>query len=196
MDRHRLHPDLRWLPPARRPHRRLSGRRCIYLVGAVGFAVAPAPGGLATDEELLSAARGLQGAFGALPAPASLALLTVLCTDTPERAKDFAVHGAVAGGGSAVGLLLGGMLTEYADWRWCFWVDEPVAVVAVAAAIPVVPESRAPGGTRYDVPGAVLVTLGLASSVHGFTCRVPPRACESRVQCGVLQSWTAASCPR
>ena len=145
------------------------GRKRTYLVGAVGFAVASALGGLAGNEALLFAARALQGAFGALLAPASLALLTVLFTDAKERAKAFAVYGAIAGGGSAVGLLLGGVLTEYADWRWCFWVNVPVAIVAVAAAIPIVPESKAPGDTSYDVPGAVLATLGLASFVYGFT---------------------------
>jgi len=145
------------------------GRKRTYLVGAVGFAVASALGGLAQNEAMLFGARALQGVFGALLAPASLALLTVLFTDTKERAKAFAVYGAIAGGGSAVGLLLGGVLTEYADWRWCFWVNVPVAIVAVVAAIPIVPESKAPGDARYDVPGAVLVTLGLASLVYGFT---------------------------
>ncbi|RBY79827.1 MFS transporter [Geodermatophilus sp. TF02-6] len=145
------------------------GRKRTYLVGAVGFALASAVGGLAGNEQVLFAARAAQGAFGALLAPASLSLLTVLFTDTKERARAFAVYGAIAGGGSAVGLLLGGVLTEYADWRWCFWVNVPVAVVAVLAAIPIVPESRAPGDTEYDVPGAVLVTLGLASLVYGFT---------------------------
>jgi EmrB/QacA subfamily drug resistance transporter len=145
------------------------GRKRTYLVGAAGFAVASALGGFAPNEALLFAARAAQGAFGALLAPASLALLTVLFTDTKERAKAFAVYGAIAGGGSAVGLLLGGVLTEYADWRWCFWVNIPVAVIAILAAIPVVPESKAPGDTSYDVPGAVLVTLGLASFVYGFT---------------------------
>jgi EmrB/QacA subfamily drug resistance transporter len=118
---------------------------------------------------MLFVARAAQGAFGALLGPASLALLTVLFTDPKERAKAFAVYGAIAGGGSAVGLLLGGVLTEYADWRWCFWVNVPVAIVAIAAAIPFVPESRAPGDSSYDVPGAVLVTLGLTSLVYGFT---------------------------
>ena len=93
----------------------------------------------------------------------------MLFTDTKERAKAFAVYGAIAGGGSAVGLLLGGVLTEYADWRWCFWVNLPVAIFAIVAAIPIVPESKAPGDTSYDVPGAVLITLGLASFVYGFT---------------------------
>ena len=145
------------------------GRKRTYLVGAAGFAVASALGGVATNEAMLFGARALQGVFAALLAPASLALLTVLFTDAKERAKAFAVYGAIAGGGSAVGLLLGGVLTEYADWRWCFWVNVPVAVVAIVAAIPVVPESRAPGETKYDIPGAVLVTLGLASFVYGFT---------------------------
>ncbi|MEU2349419.1 MFS transporter [Modestobacter sp. NPDC049651] len=145
------------------------GRKRTYLVGAVGFAVASAIGGLAQNEAMLFGARALQGAFGALLAPASLALLTVLFTDAKERAKAFAVYGAIAGGGSAVGLLLGGVLTEYADWRWCFWVNVPVAIVAVVAAIPIVPESKAPGDARYDIPGAVLITLGLASLVYGFT---------------------------
>ena len=145
------------------------GRKRTYIVGAAGFGVASALGGLAQNEGMLFAARALQGAFGALLAPASLALLTVLFTDTKERAKAFGVYGAIAGGGSAVGLLLGGVLTEYADWRWCFWVNLPVAVVAVAAAIPILPESKAPGDTSYDVPGAVLITLGLASFVYGFT---------------------------
>jgi MFS family permease len=145
------------------------GRKRTYLVGAAGFAVASALGGLAQNEAMLFGARALQGAFGALLAPASLALITVLFTDSKERAKAFAVYGAIAGGGSAVGLLLGGVLTEYADWRWCFWVNLPVALLAVLLAIPIVPESKAPGDTRYDIPGAVLITLGLASIVYGFT---------------------------
>jgi MFS family permease len=145
------------------------GRKRTYLVGAAGFAVASALGGIAQNEAMLFAARALQGAFGALLAPASLALITVLFTDAKERAKAFAVYGAIAGGGSAVGLLLGGVLTEYADWRWCFWVNLPVALVAIALAIPFVPESKAPGDTKYDIPGAVLITLGLASVVYGFT---------------------------
>jgi MFS family permease len=145
------------------------GRKRTYLVGAAGFAVASALGGVAQNEGMLFAARALQGAFGALLAPASLALITVLFTDAKERAKAFAVYGAIAGGGSAVGLLLGGVLTEYADWRWCFWVNLPVAAIAVALAIPFVPESKAPGDTKYDIPGAVLITLGLASFVYGFT---------------------------
>ncbi len=150
------------------------GRKRTFLVGAVGFAAASALGGLAWNGETLFAARALQGAFGALLAPASLALLTVLFTDARERAKAFAVYGAIAGGGSAVGLLLGGVLTEYANWRWCLLVNIPIALIALALAIPLVPESKAHGDTSYDLPGAVVVTLGLASLVYGFTEAAKP----------------------
>jgi EmrB/QacA subfamily drug resistance transporter len=168
------------------------GRKRTYLTGAVGFAIASALGGLATNEALLFAARALQGAFGALLAPASLALLTVLFTDAKERAKAFAVYGAIAGGGSAVGLLLGGVLTEYADWRWCFWVNVPVAIIAVVAAIPIVPESKAPGDTTYDVPGAVLATLGLASFVYGFT-KVAQASQENAAKHLTASGWSNAT---
>ncbi|MFW3171408.1 MFS transporter [Geodermatophilus sp. CPCC 206100] len=165
------------------------GRKRTYLVGAGGFAVASALGGVAQNEAMLFAARALQGAFGALLAPASLALLTVLFTDAKERAKAFAVYGAIAGGGSAVGLLLGGVLTEYADWRWCFWVNLPVAIIAVVAAIPIVPESRAPGDTSYDIPGAVLVTAGIASFVYGFT-QVAEQSQENAAAGSTESGWT------
>ncbi|NYH40657.1 EmrB/QacA subfamily drug resistance transporter [Micromonospora jinlongensis] len=145
------------------------GRKRTFIVGMTGFALASALGGLATTGGMLFAARALQGAFGALLAPAALALLTVLFTEATERAKAFAVYGAIAGGGSAVGLLLGGVLTEYADWRWCLLVNIPVAAIAIALALPLVPESRAHGNTRYDVPGAIVVTAGLVSLVYGFT---------------------------
>ncbi|MGK5739930.1 DHA2 family efflux MFS transporter permease subunit [Micromonospora sp. URMC 103] len=145
------------------------GRKRAFLVGMVGFALASAVGGLAGSGGMLFAARALQGAFGALLAPASLALLTVLFTETRERARAFAVYGAIAGGGSAVGLLLGGVLTQYTSWRWCLLVNIPVAAVAVVAALPLVPESRAHGNTRYDVPGALVVTAGLVCLVYGFT---------------------------
>ncbi|MEU7822580.1 MFS transporter [Catellatospora sp. NPDC049133] len=150
------------------------GRKRTFIAGAIGFAAASALGGLAWDGLSLFAARGLQGAFGALLAPAGLALLTVLFTDAKERAKAFAVYGAIAGGGAAVGLLLGGVLTEYADWRWCLLVNIPIAVIAIAAAIPFVPESKATGNTRYDIPGAIVVTLGLISLVYGLTKAAEP----------------------
>ena len=145
------------------------GRKRTFMVGIVGFAVASALGGLAQNGETLFAARALQGAFGALLAPASLALLTVLFTEPRERAKAFGVYGAIAGGGAAVGLILGGVLTEYLDWRWCLLVNIPIALIAAALAVRTVPESRAAGNTRYDIPGAALVTGGLVGLVYGFT---------------------------
>src|SRR5690349_3775286 len=145
------------------------GRKRTYLVGAAGFGIASALGGLAQNETMLFAARALQGAFGALLAPASLALLTVLFTDAKERAKAFGVYGAIAGGGSAVGLLLGGVLTEWTSWRWCLLVNIPIALIAAAFAWRQVGESKAEGNTKYDIPGAVLATAGLAGLVFGFT---------------------------
>jgi EmrB/QacA subfamily drug resistance transporter len=150
------------------------GRKRTFILGIVGFAAASALGGLAQNGEVLFAARALQGSFGALLAPASLALLSVLFVDEKERARAFGVYGAIAGGGAAVGLLLGGVLTEYADWRWCLLVNIPIALLAWLAAVPLVPESRAHGNTRYDVPGAILVTLGLVSLVYGLTRAAEP----------------------
>src|SRR5262245_2379103 len=135
------------------------GRKRTFVLGIVGFAVASALGGLAQNAATLFAARGLQGAFGALLAPASLAWLRVLCAEPKERARAFGVYGAIAGGGAAVGLILGGVLTEYLDWRWCLLVNIPIALIAAAFAFTNLHESRAHGNTRYDIPGAVLVTL-------------------------------------
>ena len=158
------------------------GRKRTYLTGAVGFAVASALGGLAQNEAMLFAARALQGAFGALLAPASLALLTVLFTDTKERAKAFAVYGAIAGGGSAVGLLLGGVLTEYADWRWCFWVNLPVAIVGDRAGHPDRPGEQ--GARRHQLrhprrgaghPRPGLVRLRLHAGGPERRRRTPPQ---------------------
>jgi MFS family permease len=118
---------------------------------------------------MLFAARGLQGAFGALMAPAALSLLTVTFTETRERARAFGVYGAIAGGGGAVGLLMGGLLTQYASWRWTLLVSTPIAIVAAVAALRFVTESRATGNTRYDLPGAVTSTAGLVALVYGFT---------------------------
>jgi len=146
-----------------------AGRRRTFIIGLIGFAVASAVGGAAVNSGMLFGARVVQGAFGALLAPASLSLLAVTFTTVKDRATAFAVYGAIAGGGSAVGLLLGGVLTEYTSWRWCLFVNIPIAVLAAIGALAVVRESKASGDTRYDIPGAVLVTLGLASLVYGFT---------------------------
>jgi EmrB/QacA subfamily drug resistance transporter len=150
------------------------GRKRAFIVGLLGFAGASALGGIASTAGLLFAARALQGAFAALLAPAALSLITVTFVEPKERARAFGVFGAISGGGAAIGLILGGVLTEYASWRWCLGVNVPIAIAAAAAAIPVVKESKAPGNTRYDVPGAVLATLGLVSLVYGFTEAAKP----------------------
>ena len=145
------------------------GRKRTFIIGLIGFAAASALGGVAGTAGLLFAARGLQGAFAALLAPSALSLITVMFTLPKERAVAFGVFGAISGGGAAIGLIVGGVLTEYASWRWCLGVNVPIALLAAAAAVPIVTESRAHGDTRYDIPGALLATLGLVSLVYGFT---------------------------
>ncbi|MFJ1749997.1 MFS transporter [Streptomyces sp. NPDC088116] len=148
----------------------LWGRKRTFVVGLLGFAAASAVGGAATGEAMLLGSRALQGAFGALLAPAALSLLAVMFTDAKERAKAFGIYGAIAGGGGAVGLILGGFLTEYLDWRWTFFVNIPFAIVAALGAYFVIGEP-ADGRNRspLDIPGVVLSTLGLVSLVYGFT---------------------------
>jgi MFS family permease len=103
-------------------------------------------------------------------APAALSILTTTFqADPSERAKAFGAYGAVSGAGGAIGVLAGGILTEYASWRWCLLVNVPIALLAAVAASRTVHESRAHGATRYDIPGAVLSTAGLVSLVYGFT---------------------------
>jgi EmrB/QacA subfamily drug resistance transporter len=145
-----------------------NGRRLAFLIGLVGFAAASALGGAAPNQGVLFTARALQGVFAALLAPAALSLLNVTFTDPRERATAFGVYGGVLGGGSAIGLLAGGVLTNYLDWRWCLYVNVPIAAIAFFGAIPLIRESKASGNTRYDIPGAVLVSVGLALAVYGF----------------------------
>lgn len=145
------------------------GRKRIFLVGMIGFGAASLYGGLAQQGWELILARGLQGAFAALLAPAALALLTVTFPSGRERNTAFAVFGTVAGTGAAVGLLLGGVLTEFADWRWCLLVNLFFVVVGVVGGALFLTESRAAGENRYDVWGAICVTLGLGALVYGFS---------------------------
>ncbi|MEV7888569.1 MFS transporter [Streptomyces sp. NPDC002817] len=112
----------------------LWGRKRAFIIGLVGFALASALGGAAVNLGMLLASRALQGVFGALLAPAALSLLTVAFTEARERAKAFGIFGAIAAAGGAVGLLLGGVLTEYINWRWCMYVNIVVAVVAAVGA--------------------------------------------------------------
>ncbi|MGW0766614.1 MFS transporter [Streptomyces sp. NPDC002676] len=146
------------------------GRKRAFVIGLIGFAAASALGGSATTGAMMFGARALQGVFGALLAPAALSLLAVMFTDAKERAKAFGIYGAIAGGGGAVGFILGGVLTEYLDWRWTFFVNIPFAVIAALGANFVI---REPEGGRnrspLDIPGVVLSTLGLVALVYGFT---------------------------
>ncbi|WP_431034517.1 MFS transporter [Streptomyces sp. P6-2-1] len=146
------------------------GRKRTFITGLIGFAAASALGGAANGQAMLLGSRALQGVFGALLAPAALSLLAVTFTQAKERAKAFGIYGAIAGGGGAVGLILGGFLTEYLNWRWTFFVNVPFAIVAALGAIFVVTE---PKGQRnrasLDIPGVLLSTLGLVSLVYGFT---------------------------
>jgi EmrB/QacA subfamily drug resistance transporter len=145
------------------------GRKRIFIIGLLGFAAASGLGGAAVNAPMLFGARALQGAFGALLAPAALSLISVTFTEIKERSTAFGVYGAIAGGGAAIGLIMGGVLTEYASWRWCLFVNVPIAAITAVAAVPLVHESRAHGNTSYDIPGTVSVTGGLVALVYGFT---------------------------
>ena len=145
------------------------GRKRAFMTGLLGFAGASALGGVAQNQEMLFGARALQGVFAALLAPAALSLITVTFTDSKERAKAFGVYGGLSAGGAAIGLILGGVLTQYTSWRWCLLVNVPIAILAFFLAIPNVHESKATGDTRYDIPGAITSSLGLVSLVYGIT---------------------------
>jgi EmrB/QacA subfamily drug resistance transporter len=145
------------------------GRRRIFIVGLIGFGAASALGGLAQDAAMLFGARALQGAFAALMAPASLSLLTTTFTEVRERARAFGIYGAIAGGGAAIGLVLGGTLTQLASWRWTLLINAPIAVAAVLGATRYIKESRVHVRAGYDIPGAVSVTGGFFLLVYGFT---------------------------
>src|SRR5215469_16473826 len=121
----------------------LIGRKITFLAGALGFAAASAVGGAATSFGMLVAARACQGAFGALLAPAALSILSTTFSDPKERGKAFGVYGAIVGAGGAIGLVLGGILTEYLSWRWCLYVNLIFAGLAVTGAVLLFTRQRA-----------------------------------------------------
>ncbi len=148
----------------------LMGRKRTFVIGLIGFAVASALGGAAPSFELLVAARALQGVFGALLAPTALAVLTTTFTIPKERARAFGVFGAIAGAGGAVGLLLGGVLTEAFDWRWNLYINVAIAAVALVGAFVFVPSiARTGPRPKLDIPGTLLVSAGLFALVYGFS---------------------------
>lgn len=147
----------------------LFGRKYAFLIGLAGFAIASAVGGAANGLEMLVIARAAQGVFGALLAPAALSLLTTTFTDVKERGRAFGIFGAIAGGGAAVGLLLGGVLTEYLDWRWCMFVNIIFAVVAFLGGLTLLVHRASEHRPKLDLPGTITSSAGLFFLVYGFS---------------------------
>jgi EmrB/QacA subfamily drug resistance transporter len=145
------------------------GRKRTFLIGLAGFAAASALGGAAPNLGVLLGARALQGCFAALLTPTALSLVAVTFTDPRERAKAFAVYGGIAGSGGALGLILGGALTQWLSWRWCLYVNVPIAVAAAVGAWTVVPDLRGARVGRFDLAGALLATAGLVALVEACT---------------------------
>jgi EmrB/QacA subfamily drug resistance transporter len=147
----------------------LIGRKRMLIFGMIGFALASAFGGAAQNFTMLLIGRAVQGGFGAMLAPAALSTLTVTFTNPAERGKAFGVFGAIAGAGGAIGLLLGGVLTEYLSWRWCLYVNVVFAVIAVTAAMRLLQRDHPNTDTHLDPLGTFFVVAGLVCVVYGFS---------------------------
>jgi EmrB/QacA subfamily drug resistance transporter len=147
----------------------LFGRKRVFIIGVIGFAAASAFGGAAQNFEMLLTARVVQGAFGALLAPATLSLLTTTFRNPVERTKAMGIYGGIAGAGASVGLLLGGVLTEYLDWRWVMYVNVLIAAIALAGAVTLLKQINVPDRPRLDLIGTVLAAVGLFAIVYGFS---------------------------
>ena len=147
----------------------LIGRKITFLAGALGFAAASAAGGAATGFGMLVAARAIQGAFGALLAPAALSILSTTFSDPKERGKAFGVYGAIVGAGGAIGLVLGGILTEYLSWRWCLYVNLFFAGLAAMGAVLLLKHQRVRNSARLDLPGVAFVSALMFCLVYGFS---------------------------
>jgi EmrB/QacA subfamily drug resistance transporter len=147
----------------------MVGRKRALIIGLVGFAAASALGGASVNFAMLVIARTIQGAFGALLAPSVLALLTTTFTDPKERGQAFGIYGAIAGAGGALGLLLGGILTSYASWRWTLFVNLVFAAAAIAGSALWLKSDKGADHDPLDLPGLFLVAGGLFSLVFGFS---------------------------
>jgi EmrB/QacA subfamily drug resistance transporter len=147
----------------------LLGRKVTFISGLIGFAAASAVGGAATSFGMLVAARALQGAFGAFMAPSALSLLTTTFSGSRDRGRAFGIFGAIAGSGAAIGLLLGGVLTEYLSWRWCLYVNLIFAAVAVTGAALLLGRHPRTHRPRLDLTGALFVSSGMFCIVYGFS---------------------------
>ncbi|MFD5397122.1 MFS transporter [Streptomyces sp. NPDC127097] len=168
----------------------LVGRKKTFMIGLVGFAVASGLGGAATGSGLLFGARALQGAFGALLAPSALSLLTTTFTIGKERSKAFGIYGAIAGGGAAIGLIAGGLLTEYLNWRWCLYVNVPIAALAFMGAAVFLHDKPERGRVHLDIPGAALGCGGLVAIVYGCS-EAEPRGWGDGLVIGLLAGGVA-----
>src|SRR5215469_4828855 len=147
----------------------LLGRKVTFLTGLVGFAGASALGGAATNFTMLVTARAVQGVFAALLAPAALSLLTTTFTEPKERGKAFGVYGAIAAAGGAVGLLLGGALTEYLSWRWAMYVNLIFAGAAFIGGVLLLERRPSLVKPHLDIPGVLMASGGVFSLVYGFS---------------------------
>ncbi|UNS99818.1 MFS transporter [Streptomyces tubbatahanensis] len=163
----------------------LVGRKRTFIIGLIGFAVASGVGGAAGSSGMLFAARAAQGVFAALLAPSALSLLSTTFTDPKERSKAFGVYGAIAGAGAAIGLLLGGVLTEYLDWRWCLYVNVLFAGLTLLGALRLLHDRPGHEEARLDIPGAVLGCGGLIALVYGVS-EAEPRGWDDAVVLGLL----------
>ncbi|MFG1810668.1 MFS transporter [Streptomyces sp. NPDC049040] len=146
----------------------LIGRRTALVWGVSAFTLASVAGGLANDSATLLVARGFQGAAAALAAPSTLALIATSFREGSERNRALSVFSAISGAGSAVGLTVGGMLTDWGSWRWVFFVNIPVGIAIVLMAPRFIKETERHRGGRFDVAGALTGTLGMASLVYAF----------------------------
>ncbi len=146
----------------------LFGRRRMFMIGIALFAGASLVGGFANSEVMLIGARAAQGAGGAIAAPTALALLATTFTEPAARARAFGVFAAMAASGGALGLLLGGVLTDFASWRWALFINVPIGAIVLFLAPRVLNESQG-SGTKLDLPGAITVTAGMSTLVYGLT---------------------------
>jgi len=146
----------------------LIGRRRMFMIGLTLFATASFAGGIAQSDVWLIAARAVQGLGAALVSPAALSLVTVLFREGSERNKAMGVWGAVSGAGGAAGVLLGGMLTQWAGWEWVLFVNTPIGIMGALIAPRLLPESRNGGERRFDIAGAVSITAGVSLLVYSL----------------------------
>src|SRR5580700_10664820 len=147
----------------------LLGRKVTFLVGLAGFAGVSAIGGASVNFAMLVTARACQGAFAALLVPSALSLLTTTFTSQADRGRAFGVYGAIAGAGGAIGLLLGGALTEYLSWRWTLYINLVFAGVAFVGGTLLLPRYPSQVKPKLDIPGVVMVSSGLFCLVYGFS---------------------------